>query len=295
MASRRRTAGFTLVELLVVISIIALLIAILLPSLKRARDQAKDAVCRSNLHQLGLANQYYTQDNADHLMWILGSKNTAFNPPKYNKAPFRQFHQIFLLRPYIKDLNSFICPMAKAAKLNKRPGSPPLANNGSPGSVTGYAQGDKAGEISFYTTLKNDSLFLAAVQRREFPQIDPFAIPSSEKFIKQLYTEYWYNDWQEGAGSATGEIPAISGNLVNRIPYPDHAVLMCDAIDWNPRHAGSNDFLFLDTHVERIPEIRYYDRKGEGGGTPNYDPKDKDPFGNHPYWAWGLGKNIKGY
>ena len=51
--------AFTLIELLVVVAIIALLIAILLPSLKRARDKAKNTVCMSNLHQMGVGCATY--------------------------------------------------------------------------------------------------------------------------------------------------------------------------------------------------------------------------------------------
>ncbi|HVX86629.1 MAG TPA: prepilin-type N-terminal cleavage/methylation domain-containing protein [Phycisphaerae bacterium] len=59
---KRRRSGFTLIELLVVVAIIALLISILLPSLARARDQAKKTACASNLHQLGIALTTYTAE-----------------------------------------------------------------------------------------------------------------------------------------------------------------------------------------------------------------------------------------
>jgi prepilin-type N-terminal cleavage/methylation domain-containing protein/prepilin-type processing-associated H-X9-DG protein len=60
--SYRRRYGFTLVELLVVISIIALLLAILMPSLSRARESAKKIRCLNNLKQIGLAVQLYAED-----------------------------------------------------------------------------------------------------------------------------------------------------------------------------------------------------------------------------------------
>jgi prepilin-type N-terminal cleavage/methylation domain-containing protein/prepilin-type processing-associated H-X9-DG protein len=61
----RRRKGFTLIEILVVIAIIALLLAILMPALEKAKDHARGAVCKANLRNYSIAVMVYLEDNDD--------------------------------------------------------------------------------------------------------------------------------------------------------------------------------------------------------------------------------------
>ena len=71
-----RQRGFTLIELLIVIGTIALLMAIMLPALNRARAQTRTIVCLSNLRQLGLAFACYANDYDDYAMPTVGQSGT---------------------------------------------------------------------------------------------------------------------------------------------------------------------------------------------------------------------------
>lgn len=70
----KRSEGFTLIELLVCIAIIALLVAMLLPSLASARRATQNIRCQANLRQLGLIWEIYWQENNDRMIYV-GSHN----------------------------------------------------------------------------------------------------------------------------------------------------------------------------------------------------------------------------
>ena len=74
---RKPLHGFTLIEVLVVISITSLLIALLLPALGAAREQAKSVGCKSNLRQLSIGFALYVSENND--WWILNGNNLDSN------------------------------------------------------------------------------------------------------------------------------------------------------------------------------------------------------------------------
>jgi len=103
---RRHYGGFTLIELLVVIAIIAILAAILLPALQRAREKARQAVCMSNLKQMGLAVQFYAQDYDEWIVPINNYPTNVNGPHWYENNAFLGYLGI----TYGEENNVLVCP-----------------------------------------------------------------------------------------------------------------------------------------------------------------------------------------
>jgi len=113
-----RKRGFTLIELLVVIAIIALLVAILLPSLNRAKELAKRAVCGSNLNGVLKSAHMYTAENKDFFPYAgpatgsmatwrgIGCGRESDDPT----TPCNDRNPWLLVRKGFSSSNFFICP-----------------------------------------------------------------------------------------------------------------------------------------------------------------------------------------
>jgi prepilin-type N-terminal cleavage/methylation domain-containing protein/prepilin-type processing-associated H-X9-DG protein len=109
--SKDKKAAFTLIELLVVISIIAILLAMLTPVLRKARESARETVCKSHLRSIGMGILIYIQDN-NYKLANVSSMNSFFwydSNGNFRKTNDSEAYWGVAYKDCLKDLDVFGC------------------------------------------------------------------------------------------------------------------------------------------------------------------------------------------
>ena len=120
-----KASGFTLIELLVVIAIISLLVSILLPSLQKAKDLAKNVVCLSDQHTIAQSLAIYADDSAD---WY---PNNVMTLPQHSYMAWNhddggyQYAGLLVDGEYIPDIDALFCPLQEWLEMYEAWHGPP--------------------------------------------------------------------------------------------------------------------------------------------------------------------------
>lgn len=262
---KKCSRGFTLVELLVVIGIIAVLISILLPALGAARKQARTVKCASNMRQTHQVLWLYASDNKGSLPWgwcydqpITSGPNSGRNANSSNRT----------YRDWVSVVSAYI---------NKKRDR---------GDLSGDLNGPTASSILF----KNNAAILQCpeVDKAFYGyasdyQVNPVAIPDLQREHLGWYHPNWSGEGIKGEWTVS---PAKITDL-----YADSAILWDKMVigtqPWGPDYEGVEYYIFgVSSHIDggqlaspKTTALRYRDEK-----TGDPYASDPDYAQNAPIW-----------
>jgi prepilin-type N-terminal cleavage/methylation domain-containing protein len=237
---RKVSAGFTLVELLVVITISSILMALLLPALSSAKEKSRRTVCKANEQELIDALQLYANENEDFML------SAADNQGDYHAIILSDFAFNTLASPYYLggQTNCFYCPNIIYAT----------------GQMGGY-QANRGYTIGYSYLATNDLVFSSK---------GPMSFVSPQRWTDTpgaIFADanYWNSALTIAPHGASGSIVA---SVVVNTPQPQAQTTATSAA---VGAAGGNEG-FMDDHVEwrSIHSMQTYPASSDGSAFGNW-------------------------
>lgn len=281
--SRTARRAFTLIEVLVVVAIIALLVAILLPSLSAARDQAASVVCKTRLKELYNGHAFYAQEYKQFFphyeWWLWDAHPTSWSSPEnlgwytngqvYTKSggtwwsDSSRWVEYGHIYKYMKSKDVYFCPKDKLRRIGVAIGGGAYGNKPMTsysrllethnlalghalGTSWGNSQAPDAVPTDFLSIDRIKSKNLAAEARAAFPTWIPGY--ASKRFTTTPdRVALLFEEWPNGEGESLGSTDANAAN--SALVSMDNATSFPVLGDFMAaRHMRRANFIYWDGH-----------------------------------------------